>query len=414
VIIIRVLLQTVLLAFEQIRVNKVRAALTSLGIIIGVASVTAVIAGLTGMRANVLEQFDSLGARKMWVWGYRPDELRGQIQWHEVRIKDHELRAIQQHCESIELMTPSSGERFTVASAEASLEGIQVTGIWPTWHEIEDRYVIQGRPFIPVDEEQARQVCLINEYAIEDLRLAREPVGESILIAGRRFLIIGVVETKELGGMFGGGDNDSRAEVWIPYATAHKIDRYPWPTIVAQIVSPERAQDAKQEVRFVLRNLRELDPETPDTFRSEVLQEHIDRFNSVAAGITLVAGGVVSVSLLVGGIGIMNIMLVSVSERTREIGLRKAVGARPSVVLAQFLTEAVTLCLVGGLAGLALGQALTLGMQNIPGSGLESARIPAWAILLALAFSGGVGVVFGMFPAIKAARLDPIAALRSD
>jgi len=413
-IVFRVLLQTVVLAFDQIRVNKVRAALTSLGIIIGVASVTAVIAGLTGMRANVLEQFDSLGARKMWVWGHRPDELRGQLHWHEVRIKDHELAAIEEHVPSIDLMTPSSDERFTVASSEKSLDGVQVTGIWPTWHEIEDRYVIQGRTFIPVDEEHARQVCLVNDYAIEDLRLPTEPVGENIMIAGRRFLIIGVVETTELGGMFGGGENDSRAEVFIPYATAHKIDRYPWPTIVAQLVDPDQAEDAKDQVRFVMRNLRELAPGTPDTFRTEVLQQHIDRFNSVAAGITLVASGVVSISLLVGGIGIMNIMLVSVSERTREIGLRKAVGARPGVVLAQFLTEAVTLCLVGGLAGLAVGQALTLGMQNIPGSGLESAQIPAWAIVLALGFSAGVGIVFGMFPAVKAARLDPIAALRKD
>jgi putative ABC transport system permease protein len=122
----------------------------------------------------------------------------------------------------------------------------------------------------------------------------------------------------------------------------------------------------------------------------------------------------VSISLLVGGVGIMNIMLVSVSERTREIGLRKAVGARPSIVLLQFLVEAVVLCVVGGLIGLVFGQAMTLGLQSIPDANLEGAQIPPWAIALAFAFSAGVGVVFGMFPAIKAARLDPIEALRHE
>ncbi|MCC7407051.1 MAG: FtsX-like permease family protein, partial [Phycisphaeraceae bacterium] len=138
------------------------------------------------------------------------------------------------------------------------------------------------------------------------------------------------------------------------------------------------------------------------------------QFNTIAATVTAIAGGVVGISLLVGGVGIMNIMLVSVSERTREIGLRKSVGARPAAILLQFLVEAITLCLVGGLVGLVIGQLITWGMGKIPGAQLDRAYIPGWAVVMAFGFSAAVGVFFGLFPAVKAARLDPIEALRHE
>src|SRR5690606_32094708 len=149
-------------------------------------------------------------------------------------------------------------------------------------------------------------------------------------------------------------------------------------------------------------------------FRVEIIERFLQQFNQIAGVVTMVAAAVVGISLVVGGVGIMNIMLVSVSERTREIGLRKAVGARPAVVLVQFLIEAVVLCLVGGFIGLIFGEIMTLGLRRIPGAGLESAAIPPWAIILSFGFSAAVGVVFGMFPAIKASRLDPIVALRHE
>jgi putative ABC transport system permease protein len=144
------------------------------------------------------------------------------------------------------------------------------------------------------------------------------------------------------------------------------------------------------------------------------MQQYIDQFNALAAGITAAAGGIVGISLLVGGIGIMNIMLVSVSERTREIGLRKAIGARPGVILTQFLVEAVVLCLAGAGVGLAAGQGMVLAMRAIPDAPLEGATIPPWAIALAAGFSAATGIIFGMFPALKAARLNPIDALRHE
>jgi putative ABC transport system permease protein len=184
--------------------------------------------------------------------------------------------------------------------------------------------------------------------------------------------------------------------------------------VVAAARSPDVSDDARAEITFFLRNKRQIRPGDPETFRVDALQKFIDRFQDVALTITMVAGGIVGISLIVGGVGIMNIMLVSVGERTREIGLRKAVGARPSAILLQFLVEAVTLCLVGGLLGVIVGEGIAAGIAAIPGTRMDKSEIPVWAIVVSFSFSAVVGLVFGMFPAIKASRLDPIEALRHE
>jgi len=414
VILLRVTLQTVGLAIGQIWANKTRALLTALGIIIGVGSVVAVIAALTGMKQFVLDEFESIGATRVYIDNDMPRSMRHKISWRDTLLTIEEIDAIKQHAPSITKITPRSPQNMSVQYGENIAEGVGVTGIWPDWHDIEDRHVTMGRPFIEIDETERRNVCLVNDLAIEELNLDRDPTGEYILVGGRRFLIVGVVETKDLSAqMFGG--RDTRVEIFVPFSTMQKVTNRDWiHDAFAQMSSPEVSDEAQAEVSFILRNMRDLGPEDEDTFEVFVTQQAIDQFTGVAAGITAVAGGVVSISLLVGGIGIMNIMLVSVSERTREIGLRKAVGARPSIILLQFLVEAVVLCSIGGLIGLVLGQSLTLAMQQIPSANLEKASIPPWAIALAFAFSAGVGIVFGMFPAIKASRLDPIEALRHE
>jgi putative ABC transport system permease protein len=211
--------------------------------------------------------------------------------------------------------------------------------------------------------------------------------------------------------MFGG--QDKALEIQIPFTTAWK-GREPWMMAIATCRSADVADEALAEVRFYLRLVRDLKPGEPDTFRVEVMQKYLQQFQTVAMAITIVASGVVGISLLVGGVGIMNIMLVSVSERTREIGLRKAVGARPSAILLQFLVEAIVLCFLGGLMGTVLGEGLTKAMASIPKAQLDKAYVPFWAIIVSFGFAAGVGVFFGMFPAVKAARLDPIEALRHE
>ncbi len=410
---LRLLPQSILLALAQIWVNKGRSFLTSLGIIIGVASVTSVIAAVNGLQTFVLDQFADFGANKVYVFPRFSREAQQEgYSWYDIRMTLDEVDGMLDKCPSLASLTPLSEYMTSAQYDQRVVSGVQITGIRPDWHRIEARSVVQGREFLPIDEQAKRQVCIINDKAIDELRLPRQVIGEYIVADGRRFQIVGVVETKELGEIFGG--TRSEAEIYIPHSTAWKI-REPGIYVVAQTTSPDVTEEARAEIQFYMRNARGLKADDPDTFGVEFIEQYVEQFKQMARVMTGVAGGIVGVSLLVGGIGIMNIMLVSVSERTREIGLRKAVGARPGVVLFQFLIEAVTLCCVGGAVGVLLGEVLTLLLKQSGGEGaLSSASIPMWAIAMAFGFSAFVGILFGMFPAIKAARLDPIEALRHE
>lgn len=415
----RLFFQTIPLALGQIWANKVRAVLTALGIIIGTAAVITVIGGLTAMRDYVLNEFESIGARNMWVWGDVPDSERATMSWTDVKMTTYEANLLLDKAPSLHDLTPMCGTSAEVAFGKKVKQGVRVRGVWPEWHEIEDRDVVYGRRLSRIDVEERRQVCLINEAAIEELNLDRDPTGDFLLVDNRRFLVIGVLETKEVFAAFGGGE--ARSELYVPFETSKMMNPYTWTYLIMRVDEPtdsrpldEIAADARAEVRFVLRSHRGLRGEDEDTFGIEVMQNNIEMFNGLATVIGGIALVVVSISLLVGGIGIMNIMLVSVSERTREIGLRKAMGARPIVVLVQFLVEAVMLCLVGGLIGLGIGLVGVTSLKYLPNMEIETAGVPPWAISLALGFSAVVGVFFGMLPAIKAARLNPIDALRHE
>jgi putative ABC transport system permease protein len=405
-------IQAILLALSQIWVNKTRSFLTALGIIIGVASVTSVIAALSGLKTKVLTEFEKFGASKMLIFPDRPDNApRNKYPWELVRLKPHELIAIRDNCPSIADLTPQTRLGANIQFGNETQEGVNITGIWPGWPKIENRDILIGRPFTQLDEDNARQVCIVNDKAIDELGLDTDPTGQSILINGRRYMIVGVIETVQAS-MFDSGTVSS--EVYIPFSTAVKMQEEDFFfMIICKLKSPEVAEEAKAEATFVLRHARHLQPDDPNTFEIAPIDEFIAQFKALAAGITGIAGGIVGISLLVGGIGIMNIMLVSVSERTREIGLRKAVGATPAAILMQFLLEAVTLCFVGGAIGVLGGELFALGVSKIPGVELQ-ASVPWWAVVMSFGFSAFVGVVFGMFPAVKAARLDPIEALRHE
>ncbi len=402
------------MALGQIWANKTRSFLTALGIIVGVASVTAVIAALTGLKTKVLTEFETVGASRLFIFPDRPDSApRQKFPWEKCRLKISEAVAIRDQCKHVKGITPITDVGMSVESDHATIEGMSISGIWPAWNDAVGRKVINGRPFTEIDVDTARQVAMVNEAAIEELKLPPATViGDHVLLGGRRFMIVGVVETIQAR-MF--GMNSSQAEIYIPFSVAEKLTgRDYFMQFAALATSPADAEEAKAEIEYVLRRERGLQPDDPNTFRVAAIDQFINQFKALASAVTAIAGGIVGISLLVGGIGIMNIMLVSVSERTREIGLRKAVGATPAAILLQFLLEAVTLTVLGGMAGLIIGKLMALGLTFLPGANLEQAQVPAWAILLALAFSAAVGVTFGMFPAIKAARLDPIEALRHE
>jgi len=364
--------QSVYLALGQIWTNKTRSILTTIGIVIGVASVTAVIAALTGLKAKILTQVETFGTNTIFVFPRRPEKgpMR-HASWWTIRFLPEHLDGLLEHCPSV--------ERFSRIGS--------------------------------IDDMQVRPVCLIDPKLRDKLHLDRDCIGQSILIGHNRFRIVGVIERRPELRLGEGGEE--YYEIFIPFRTLFKLGK-PWIMAFAASKSAEVLEEAQGEIKFFLRRTRNIKPTEPDTFRVESLQSALETFNKIALIVTLVAGGIVGISLLVGGVGIMNIMLVSVSERTREIGLRKAVGAKKSAILTQFLIESVVLCFFGGLVGVGFGQLLTMGIANIPRVELDMAYIPLWAIGLSFGFAGSVGIFFGMFPAIKAARLDPIEALRHE
>ncbi|MFC1766322.1 ABC transporter permease [Planctomycetota bacterium] len=410
---IRLILQSIRLAMGQIWANKIRSMLTTLGIIIGVASVTAVIAALTGLRTKIMADLEAFGTNRIFVWPDWPDHgPKKNASWRVIRFWPQEFEGMLDHCPSVREFTFRAGRNQGVRYGEKAIESASINGIQAAWHNIESRKVLEGRPFSVVDETQGRRVCLVNASVRDKLRMNKNPVGEFLIIGRHSYRVVGVVEERPNFSMIGGGRGEE-FEICIPFQTMWNLYE-PWFGVQASSKSPELSDEAKAEMGFFLRQTRNLKPGEPDTFNIWTMESEVRSFKKMSQGVTMVAGGVVSVSLLVGGIGIMNIMLVSVSERTREIGLRKAVGAKNSAILTQFLIEAIVLCCIGGLLGVGLGQGITMGIAKLPGANLDRAFIPGWAIAMAFGFSAVVGIFFGMFPAIKAARLDPIEALRHE
>ena len=407
------LFQGVMLALGQIWTNKLRSFLTTIGIVIGVASVTAVIAALTGLETNILAEFEKFGTNKMFVNPMRTSaDYARRTPWSQIRFDPRIFDGLLNNAPSISAHTRTMDWSETVSFEQRKIADVNITGIDASWHEIERRAVTQGRPFTLVDIQRGLPVCLVDPVLLSSLNLNRDPSGQSIVIGNRRFTVVGVVESDPSGGMFRGGSESGSA--YIPFSTALRLEPRQGVSLIATASGTEVADEAAAELNFYMRQVRHVKPGDEDNFRVFYVAKEVERFKTVATVIRTVATCIVGISLIVGGVGIMNIMLVSVSERTREIGLRKAVGATPAAILLQFLIEAITLCCIGGAIGLGIGWSLTALLKSIEFLQLQSAYIPFWAVMLSIGFSAGVGLTFGMFPAIKAARLDPIDALRHE
>ena len=405
--------QSIVLALSQIWANKVRGILTTVGIMIGVAAVSAVIALITGMKQRVLNEFEAFGTNKIFIQAHWPRSGRTTISWRQIMFKLTDFDDLLEHCPSVAKFTRQHWDRGALTfGSKVEDTNVNIIGVDPDWHDIERRYVTLGRPLTILDNAQRRPVCLINKMVRDKLEMDKDPVGQYIDVDGNRMLVVGLLEPPAAAMGMGA----EQREVIVPFNYSVSKDRWPWYMVVAASKAPELSEDAQTEIEFYLRQKRHIKPGKEDTFEVMTAQRVIEQFSKVASIVTLIATGIVGISLLVGGVGIMNIMLVSVSERTREIGLRKAVGARPAAIMLQFLVEAVVLCLIGGAMGLAMGQGITTAVASFLPEETKVARmvVPPSAIILAFSFSAAVGLIFGMFPAIKAARLDPIEALRHE
>ena len=394
-------------AVAAVSAHRLRSFLTSIGIVIGVASVITVVSLIQGMSQMIGKQFEGLGSNTVSVKARNEfkDVLRGKV--NALRFDD--VDQLRSHVDGIRDLCPvfsPGGAEVRVGSTTAFAH---VFATSPSYQDVHQRYAQSGRFLSESDETNARRVAVIGEKLIETLHLPPNPIGEFVFFSNEWFKIVGVMEKR--GEIFGISQDDY---VIIPYKTGRSIignDKKPNIVINVSVDASAQMDEVKRQIEATMRSSHRLAPDATDDFEIVASDQLAKSFSQVSDTVTLVMGGIVGIALLVGGIGIMNIMLVSVTERTREIGICKAIGARSSDIMMQFLLEAVMLALLGGVIGLALGYALGSGIAMlIPG--FPSAYVPWWAVAVSLLFSSGVGIVFGVIPASKAARLDPIEALR--
>ncbi len=400
------LLSVASISFTALRRNKVRSALTALGVIIGVASVIAMIALSTGARAAIDVQIQSAGTNVVYVSaGSRSGGVRGGAGSVQT-LSLEDAMAIRDEVRSVERLTPVvrgraqviAGEQNWATSIEGGNEDYVVIRNWP---------IASGANFTPRDIQVADKVCLLGDTVAKALFAGQDPVGQIIRVRNLPFRVVGVLAPKGQGQW--GDDQDD--VVVAPYTTLQKkllgityINR-----VMLSATRPDAVEETAVAITRVMRERHRINNPDEDDFSVRTVEEMAQTRVQLANTMTGLLMSVASVSLLVGGIGIMNIMLVSVTERTREIGLRMAVGARTRDILRQFLAEAITLSILGGLVGIGLGVLVSNGLTQSLGWPTE---ITGGSILLAFGFAATVGVFFGYYPARKAASLDPIDALR--
>ena len=398
-----------LIALQAIRANKMRSLLTMLGIIIGVAAVIAVVSIVQGLDYVISTQFEGVGVTYIMVFP-RQDQQDPDLAGRDVRLTYDDGLAIMERASGLRYFNPVffRGEETRAGSRR---HPTTLLGVGPYHQEVSNHWVGRGRFLSDLDLQRAARVCLVGQEVIKELELTEPILGTDLIVGSSTFTIIGVMEYQ--GEMFGRSQDDF---VLIPITTARDIygvDAFNQLRLDFQADSAETVDMAKDQIKEILRARHRIPEGTKDDFQVLLQEELLKTTGAILGTITSVVGGVVSIALLVGGIGIMNIMLVSVTERTREIGVRKAVGARKSDILVQFLIEAVTISLVGGLIGVLAGWGLgILGAKAIPG--FPPAHVPLWAVALGFGFAALVGVFFGTYPAAKAAALDPIEALRRE
>ena len=398
-------------AVGSILAHGLRSFLTMLGIIIGVASVIAVVSLVQGLSRSISSQFQGLGGSALTVRADTSleDALRGKVN----RLKLSDLEQIKQRIEGIKDVTPivvagAPGGNAEVRNGATAATGT-VLGTTAPYQDAQQTYPRSGRFLSEADDLARRRVIVLGERLRRDLKLPPNPVGRYVQIKSEWFKVVGVMEPR--GEMFGISQDNY---LLMPYQTALAINgilQEPDLSISFTVADLDQAAAAKDRATALLRELHGLKPGQADDFVVESSDTLAKSFKEISTTVTLVVGGLVGISLLVGGVGIMNIMLVSVTERTREIGILKALGAPRGFILMQFLIEAVLLAVIGGIIGVLLGMGMGYAVARVIPD-FPDPHVPWWAALGACGFSGLIGVVFGILPASNAANLAPIDALR--
>ncbi len=402
------IIENVKLALRSIRANKLRSFLTTLGIIIGVASVITIISLVQGIFNTIKVQQEQMGTNIITIQPYRATTNFVELLKEPPELTMEDAFVLKKQIEEVENLAPIVFSSCNASSKKLN-HSSSLYGVYPLYQDINGQYVETGRFINYLDLKHRRKVCVLGREVVDNLKLGNNPVGKYILVDNVPVKVIGVMEKK--GSFFGRSMDDY---VFMPFTTVIDIkgkDLKKHIYIQLTISNLTKINQVKEQIIKILRTRHKIKENEDDDFKVQTQEDILESFEKTTSVITLIVAGIVGISLIVGGIGIMNIMLVSVTERTKEIGIRKAVGATKKNILYQFLVESVILSLTGGVIGIVLGFVLGFLISklipNFPGM-----YVPFGGIVLAFLFSSLVGVIFGVFPAYKAAQLNPIDALR--
>jgi putative ABC transport system permease protein len=406
------MLEGVVIALDSIRANKVRAALTILGVAIGVTVVIAMASAITGINQSITGILESAGPKTFFVYRYfsggldvsdGSDEMSPWRRMPWLTVQEAELVRSLPTVREVNIGEYSNGP---VSFEGVDLKSVDVAGMSPSWNQVNGGDILAGRNFTPMEYAAGARVVVINDKLAESLFPGRDPIGKRIKIFGQPFEVVGM--HAEAASLFSNADDPRLA---IPHTTFMKAADYDkgWMEIAVLPIGAATVQETQDQVTTALRTSRGLRPGTADNFAIVSQDRILDTFNKITAAFFVVMIALSSVGLMVGGVGVIAIMMISVTERTREIGVRKALGATRREIMFQFLVEAATLTLVGCLIGMAAGALIAWGVRSftpIP------ATVPLLSVVAAVVASILTGVLFGIYPASKASRLDPVEALR--
>ncbi|MEW5873728.1 MAG: ABC transporter permease [Candidatus Zixiibacteriota bacterium] len=405
--------EALIMAMGAVRASKLRSFLTVLGVLIGVSSVIGMVSLITGLNNSMARQIESLGTNVIYVSKFKPGINIGPRSSEERNRKGityDDAMAILDHCPLITGVSPENHYWARPNGNVVKYEGNDARrpdlfGGLPTYQDVNNIEMAEGRFITDIDHHFRRMVCVIGSDVATALFPSLDPIGKDILVNGRVFTVVGVVAEKQA--FLGESQNNF---VMLPYGTFAKL--HPWEEelwLACMTSSPELIPAAIDQVTELMRRRRGVPYDKPDDFAVFTQESLMEQYESITGAIYLAMIVISSIGLMVGGVGVMNIMLVSVTERTREIGIRKAIGARRQNIVWQFLIEAMTLSGLGGVLGILVGIGLAILINAV--SPLPAAVSLVW-IIIAFSVAVLVGLVFGIYPAYRAARVDPIVSLR--
>ena len=409
--------ENLMMALDTLRSNKLRSFLTIVGVVVGVITVMLISSIISGINVAIEKEVESFGTRSIFLYKFNIGFTTGNRTREErmrkpLTVDDSDaikkLSSIETSVPFLDVSNNFWGSKIIVTGKNGkSSSAVQLQGTLPEIEKTTSEILLDGRWFSQSESDEKANVCLIGSTVVESYFPYTSPIGEELDIGGTPFRVIGVLEKREqlFGG--GGGNNDQSNVVYMPLGAALKLKPNADDLFILAVANEGMLDRAKDDVQDLLRVRREVPYGKPNNFSMETAASIIEQFQSITAGVAVAMVVISSIGLMIGGIGVMNIMLVSVTERTREIGIRKAIGAKQSDILLQFLIEAATLTGFGGLLGLIIGWLLTLAVKLVLPS-----YVPLWAPAAGFIASVGIGLIFGLWPAWKAARLDPIESLR--